>query len=147
MKSELKKGTGYSIGTVLQEEIFRNLERGEQTILFINRRGNAKMAMCTDCGYIPTCENCSVSLTYHSANGRLLCHHCGHSIPLVTKCPECGGSHIKLVGIGTQKIEEELAALFPNIRVLRMDTSIAGMSSDHTEAATITPEAKPSSMC
>ncbi|MBQ1251069.1 MAG: primosomal protein N' [Clostridia bacterium] len=133
MKSELKKGTGYSIGTVLQEEIFRNLERGEQTILFINRRGNAKMAMCTDCGYIPTCENCSVSLTYHSANGRLLCHHCGHSIPLVTKCPECGGSHIKLVGIGTQKIEEELAALFPNIRVLRMDTDTTSGRRSHEE--------------
>ena len=133
MKSELKKGAGYSIGTVLQEEIFRNLERGEQTILFINRRGNAKMAMCADCGYIPSCENCSVSLTYHSANGRLLCHHCGHSIPLITKCPECGGSHIKLVGIGTQKIEEELAALFPKIRVLRMDTDTTSGRRSHEE--------------
>jgi len=133
MKEELKKGSSYSIGTCLQEELLRNLERGEQSILFINRRGNAKMAMCADCGYVPECENCSVSLTYHSANGRLMCHHCGHSIPLMQKCPECGGSHIKLVGSGTQKIEEELAALFPAARVLRMDTDTTTGRRSHEE--------------
>ena len=133
MKEELRKGTGYAIGSVLQNELLLNLERGEQSILFINRRGNAKMAMCADCGYIPECDNCSVSLTYHSANGRLMCHHCGHSIPLLTRCPECGGSHIKLVGIGTQKIEEELASLYPGVRVLRMDADTTTGRRSHEE--------------
>lgn len=133
MKEELKKGSGYSIGSVLQEELMRNLANGEQSILFINRRGNAKMAMCADCGYVPECDNCSVSLTYHSANGRLMCHHCGHSVPLIQKCPECGGIHIKLVGIGTQKIEEELASIFPAARVLRMDTDTTSGRRSHEE--------------
>ncbi len=133
MKEELKRGNPYSIGSVLQEELLKNLDRGEQSILFINRRGNAKMAMCADCGYVPECDNCSVSLTYHSANGRLMCHHCGHSLPLIQKCPECGGSHIKLIGIGTQKIEEELAALYPAARVLRMDTDTTTGRRSHEE--------------
>lgn len=133
MRETLKNGDGGSIGPVLREEMAKNLRRGEQTILFINRRGNARMAVCADCGYVPQCENCSVALTYHSANGRLMCHHCGYSIPLMTECPECGGSHIKLVGCGTQKIEEELADLFPEAKVLRMDADTTTGRRSHEE--------------
>ena len=133
MKQTLKDGDGASLGPALREEMRKNLDRGEQTILFINRRGNARMAMCADCGYVPECENCTVSLTYHSANGRLMCHHCGYSIPLISVCPQCGGSHIKLVGAGTQKIEEEIAELLPEARVLRMDADTTTGRRSHEE--------------
>ena len=79
------------------------------------------MAVCVDCGHIPTCENCSVALTYHSRNGRLMCHHCGYSQPMIQVCPVCGGSHLRLIGSGTQSIEEELQQLLPEARILRMD--------------------------
>lgn len=79
------------------------------------------MAACVDCGYIPMCENCSAALTYHGRNGRLMCHHCGASIPMFRRCPMCGGEHIRLIGSGTQSIEDELVQLFPTARVLRMD--------------------------
>lgn len=133
MKETLKEGEVGAFSSLLREEMAETLERGEQIILFLNRRGNAKMALCADCGYIPQCENCSVSLTYHSANGRLMCHHCGFSQPLITKCPQCGGSHIRLVGSGTQRIEEELAELFPQARVLRMDADTTTGRRSHEE--------------
>ena len=133
MKESLKSGDDLSIGKILRDELTMNLALGEQSILFINRRGNSKMAMCVDCGYVPECENCSVSLTYHSANGRLMCHHCGYSIPLIDKCPECGGGHIKLVGLGTQKIENEIAELYPQARVMRMDADTTEGRRSHEE--------------
>ncbi|MBQ1271485.1 MAG: primosomal protein N' [Clostridia bacterium] len=133
MKESLKSGEDLSIGKTLRDELTMNLALGEQSILFINRRGNSKMAMCVDCGYVPECENCSVSLTYHSANGRLMCHHCGYSVPLMDKCPECGGGHIKLVGIGTQKIENEIAELYPQARVMRMDADTTEGRKSHEE--------------
>ncbi len=133
MKESLKDGDMAVLSPLLRDEMRLALDRGEQTILFLNRRGNAKMAFCADCGYIPQCENCSVSLTYHSANGRLMCHHCGYSQPLITKCPQCGGNHIRLVGSGTQRIEEELAELFPDARVLRMDADTTTGRKAHEE--------------
>ncbi len=121
MRGQLREGDPSRISRQLLDELKRNLDRGEQSILFINRRGSARMAVCVDCGHIPTCENCSVALTYHSRNGRLMCHHCGYSQPMIQVCPVCGGSHLRLIGSGTQSIEEELQQLLPEARILRMD--------------------------
>ena len=121
MRGQLREGDPSRISRQLLEELQLNLSRGEQSILFINRRGSARMATCIDCGHIPTCENCSVALTYHSRNGRLMCHHCGFSQPMPETCPECGGVHLKLIGSGTQSIEDELQELLPEAQILRMD--------------------------
>ena len=121
MRGQLREGDPSRISRQLLEELQLNLSKGEQSILFINRRGSARMATCIDCGHIPTCENCSVALTYHSRNGRLMCHHCGFSQPMPETCPECGGAHLKLIGSGTQSIEDELQDLLPEARILRMD--------------------------
>ena len=121
MRGQLREGDPSRISRQLLEELQLNLDRGEQSILFINRRGSARMAACVDCGHIPLCENCSVALTYHSRNGRLMCHHCGYSRPMPETCPECGGSHLKLIGSGTQSIEDELQQLLPDAVILRMD--------------------------
>jgi len=121
MRGQLREGDPSRISRQLLEELQLNLDRGEQSILFINRRGSARMAACVDCGHIPLCENCSVALTYHSRNGRLMCHHCGYSRPMPETCPACGGSHLKLIGSGTQSIEDELQQLLPDAVILRMD--------------------------
>ena len=121
MRGQLREGDPSRISRQLLEELQLNLSRGEQSILFINRRSSARMATCIDCGHIPTCENCSVALTYHSRNGRLMCHHCGFSQPMPETCPECGGAHLKLIGSGTQSIEDELQELLPEAQILRMD--------------------------
>ena len=121
MRGQLREGDPSRISRQLLEELQLNRSRGEQSILFINRRGSARMATCIDCGHIPTCENCSVALTYHSRNGRLMCHHCGFSQPMPESCPECGGAHLKLIGSGTQSIEDELQELLPEAQILRMD--------------------------
>jgi len=120
MRDEVRAGNAGSISEPLRREIAENLRRGEQSILFLNRRGNSRMILCGECGAVPECPRCSVPLTYHSANGRLMCHYCGHSERASDTCDECGGI-IKHVGTGTQKVEEELSELFPGVQVLRMD--------------------------
>lgn len=130
MREELRRGNGGSISSVLYDELAGNLERGEQSILFLNRRGSARMLLCGECGEVPQCPRCSVPMTYHSANGRLMCHYCGHSEPAYERCPSCGGM-IKHVGSGTQKVEDELKALFPYTQVLRMDTDTVGAAHSH----------------
>ncbi|MGE4485056.1 MAG: primosomal protein N' [Oscillospiraceae bacterium] len=130
MRPYLCEGKSGSIGTLLRGEIEKNLKNGEQTILFINRRGASNLVVCGECGYTFTCPNCSVSMTYHSANRRLMCHYCGHSVPVRDECPECGG-RLKFVGAGTQKVEEELMALFPGVGIIRMDTDTVSPSRSH----------------
>lgn len=132
MKEELRQGNFSSISRVLREELEKNLERGEQSILFLNRRGASRMVSCGECGEVPECPRCSVKLTYHSANGRLMCHHCGHSQMLPRACPRCGGM-LNFIGIGTQKVQEELEELFPHIEVMRMDTDTVSASHPHEE--------------
>lgn len=105
----------------LVEEININLERGEQSILLLNRRGYYTFISCCDCKEPVICPNCSVPLTYHKVNDKLICHYCGHMQDMITVCPKCGKNHLKLTGIGTQKVEDEIAALFPDARILRMD--------------------------
>lgn len=130
MKRELRRGNGSSISERLRSEISENLERGEQSILFLNRRGANKLITCVDCGFTYSCPNCSVSLTYHSFSRRLMCHHCGYTQRLDEHCPECGGT-LKYVGTGTQKLEEELHELFPGVGVLRMDTDTVAPAGGH----------------
>lgn len=130
MKRELRRGNGSSISERLRSEISENLERGEQSILFLNRRGANKLITCVDCGFTYSCPNCSVSLTYHSFTRRLMCHHCGYTQRLDEHCPECGGT-LKYVGTGTQKLEEELHELFPDTPVLRMDTDTVAPAGGH----------------
>ena len=124
LRQEIRAGNSGLIGAELQQELAWNLERGEQSILFLNRRGNSRMLLCGECGYVPNCPRCSVSLTYHSANRRLMCHYCNHSENVSETCPECGGI-MKQIGAGTQKVEEELHELFPEATVLRMDADTA----------------------
>ena len=124
LRQEIRAGNPGLIGADLRRELEENLSRGEQSILFLNRRGNSRMLLCGECGHVPECPRCSVPLTYHSANGRLMCHYCGHSQRTPEACPECGGI-MKHVGTGTQKVEEELRELFPEAGILRMDADTA----------------------
>ena len=120
LRQEILNGNPGLISTPLRQELEKNLAAGEQSILFLNRRGSSRMLLCGECGYVPQCPRCSTAMTYHSANGRLMCHYCGHSEPAADTCPECGG-WMKHVGEGTQKVEEELRELFPEAGILRMD--------------------------
>ncbi|MBQ7549272.1 MAG: primosomal protein N' [Clostridia bacterium] len=115
----------------LYELLEENLEKGRQSILLINRRGYNTFAQCRSCGHVITCPSCSISMTYHHANGRLMCHYCGYSEPFTSKCPECGSSDVRYSGFGTQKIEDELAELLPGARVLRMDADSTMTRASH----------------
>lgn len=121
MKRELRRGNGGDISSFLRDELQRNIDCGEQSILFLNRRGANKLVSCGECGYTYRCPKCSVSLTYHSARRRLMCHYCGYSRRVDSLCPDCGGE-LKFIGSGTQHVEEELHTLFPDTQILRMDT-------------------------
>ncbi len=121
MRTEAEGGNRSSISRELADSIENELNSGNQIILLLNRRGHNTYVSCPSCGYVSTCPNCSVSLTYHSANGRLMCHYCGHSQPIDKKCPECDQETMRFSGVGTQKVEEELKLLFPDARVLRLD--------------------------
>lgn len=130
MKRELRQGNTGCISSLLREEIQTNLERGEQSILFLNRRGAHKLVSCGECGYTYKCPRCSVSLTYHSATGRLMCHYCGHSQRLDAVCPDCGGQ-FSFIGAGTQLVEEELHGLFEGMPVMRLDTDTVTPAGSH----------------
>lgn len=122
MNVELGNGVLGSIGNVLAEEIAENLEKCEQTILLHNRRGYNTFVVCNKCNSVFTCPNCSISMTYHSANGRLMCHYCGYSRENILKCKECGEEkNFRFSGSGTQKVYEELKEMFPQARIARMD--------------------------
>jgi primosomal protein N' (replication factor Y) len=106
---------------LLRQKIDEKLSRGEQIILFQNRRGFATLLKCTSCGYVARCENCDISLTYHLRGQMLKCHYCGYQRKAPNACPECQGLDILMRGIGTQRIEEELHTLFPGVSAMRMD--------------------------
>ena len=130
LRDEVRSGNNGSISVTLRHELEENIRNGEQSILFLNRRGNSRMQLCGECGAVPECPRCSVPLTYHSANGRLMCHYCGHSERVWDTCDECGGM-MKYLGIGTQKVEDELQELFPGVEVLRMDADT--VSGNHVQ--------------
>lgn len=122
MRKELKSGNKYTISSYLLQELEKNLKDGYQSILLINRRGYNTFASCSECGEVRTCPSCNVSLSYHADNGRLMCHYCGYSEIMNSKCPSCGKETVRFFGKGTQKIEDELKELLPTARVVRMDT-------------------------
>ena len=130
MKRELRAGNGSNISSFLRSELQSNLDRGEQSILFLNRRGTAKLVSCMDCGYHFQCPNCSVHLTYHSYNRRMMCHVCGYSAPLAARCPDCGGE-LKFSGDGTEKVQEQLSELFPDAPTLRVDIDTVTAAGGH----------------
>jgi primosomal protein N' (replication factor Y) (superfamily II helicase) len=132
MKKEIKNGNGGTVSSILLNALRENIARGEQSILFLNRRGASTLIACGECGYTFTCPRCSVSLTYHSVNRRLMCHYCGYSEVTRDDCPECGGK-LKYIGAGTQKVEEELGELLPGTEIIRMDTDTVSMSNTHEE--------------
>lgn len=131
MRAELAAGNPASISAPLAEHIRQTLAAKRQTILLLNRRGYRTVGMCTECGKAVKCGSCSVPMVYHKAEQKLLCHYCGHTIsPVPTRCPECGGK-LRYTGFGTQRVEEELAELFPDARVLRMDQDSTGQKNAH----------------
>ena len=130
MKEELKMGNDLSLSDELRTAIADNIASNKQTILLLNRRGNSRCLVCVDCREIPNCPRCDQKLTYHSANGRLMCHYCGHSIRVPERCPTCGGP-MKPLGTGTQKVQQELSSLFPDIEIDRMDTDTVSAVNTH----------------
>ena len=130
MRQELKMGNDLSISIPLRQQIMDTWQAGKQTILLLNRRGNSRARVCVDCRQTPECPRCSVRLTYHSANNRLMCHYCGHSQPAPKRCPSCGGP-LKTIGTGTQKVQEELAFLIPEMETIRMDADTVSAVNTH----------------
>lgn len=122
MKDERRRGNKYNLSSQILERIEKNIADNKQTILLINRRGYNTFVACDSCGSVVTCPSCSISLTYHSANNRLMCHYCGYSVEMSKICPECGKSDVRYAGYGTQRIEEEIRTLLPESRILRLDT-------------------------
>lgn len=130
LREEVKRGNDLSVSGPLLEAMEENLREGKQTILFLNRRGNSRALQCVACGEAPECPRCSARLTYHSANERLMCHYCGFSQPVPTRCPKCGGA-VKRVGIGTQKAQQELESLLPGVEIDRMDADTVSAVNTH----------------
>ncbi len=121
LREQRDAGETGAIIAPLREAIGQTLEAGQQAVLLHNRRGYHTFITCRDCGHVLTCPNCSISMTYHSANGRMMCHYCGRSEPVARRCPVCGGEHIRFSGMGTQRVEDELRSWFPKARLLRLD--------------------------
>lgn len=133
MREELRAGNRSMFSVALMEALRLRLERSEQTVLFLNRRGYSTFVMCRDCGYVPQCEHCDISLTYHRSNHSLKCHYCGHEEAMPVKCPECQSDHIRFFGSGTQKVEEELTRVLPEARVIRMDVDTTRTKGSHQQ--------------
>ena len=135
MKEELRRGNGTAISEPLYLALEENRRLGQQSILFLNRRGTSSMLSCVECGEVPTCPGCDIHLTYHHANGRLMCHYCGHSAPAPRRCPQCGGAY-KQIGVGTQKIQQWLEERFGQGSVLRMDADTVSALNTHEKLLT-----------
>ncbi|MBQ7217969.1 MAG: primosomal protein N' [Ruminococcus sp.] len=131
MNEEVAVGNTGSYSSLLLQSIEDNLNNGKQSILLLNRRGYNSFVTCNSCKEPLTCPNCSISLTYHSANNRLMCHYCGYSVRYSSECPTCHSHSLRLSGTGTQKAEVELAEIFPQARILRMDTDSTMTRSSH----------------
>ena len=131
MRTAEKAQGSRAISQTLFESLKKNLEDGKQSILLINRRGFHTFAACNSCGSVICCPHCSISMTYHTANNRLMCHYCGHSVPFSSVCPECGENSVRYSGFGTQKIEDDLKRLLPNAKIMRMDTDSTSGRNSH----------------
>ena len=133
MRKELAEGHRSAFSRELQEAIRENLRKGEQTMLFLNRRGYATFVSCRACGEAVKCPECDITYTYHAKENALVCHYCGRRVDIPQTCPKCGSKYIRYFGTGTQKIEEEAKKLFPEARILRMDldTTMTKHSHEH----------------
>ncbi len=133
MREELRQGNRSMFSQSLIEAIRLRLEKKEQMVLFLNRRGYSSFVLCRDCGTVVQCPNCDISLTYHRTTEKLKCHYCGYEEHVPQICPQCQSDHIRYFGTGTQKVEEELYKLFPEARVLRMDVDTTKHKGAHEE--------------
>lgn len=136
MNEELTRGNVTGFSDYLLESLEQTIEEGKQAILLLNRRGFNTFAACKSCKEVVTCPNCSISMTYHSANNRLMCHYCGHSVYYSDKCPACGSKGLRLSGTGTQKAEQVLADILPNARILRLDADSVMAKNAHEKLLT-----------
>ena len=132
MREQLKDGNELSVSYPLMDAIRETADAGKQTILFLNRRGNSRALVCVQCRETPKCPRCNAKLVYHSANRRMMCHHCGLSEPVPDRCPVCGGP-LKTVGTGTQKVQQELQSVFPDLEIARMDTDTVSAVNTHEQ--------------
>lgn len=133
MREELHAENRSMFSRLLHEMIADRLKKQEQMVIFLNRRGFSTFVMCRSCGYTLNCIHCDISLTYHKSNHTARCHYCGYTIAQPAHCPECQSEHIRFFGTGTQKVEAELAKLFPGIRVIRMDVDTTSRKGSHEE--------------
>ncbi len=133
MRQELSAGNKSIFSRLLIEEINANLTRGEQTILFLNKRGFHSSVVCRTCGEPVRCRHCEVPLTYHKYSESLQCHFCGYFMPNVTLCPKCGSKYIRYMGTGTERVEQDLTALFPSARYIRMDSDTTSRKNSHRD--------------
>lgn len=133
MRQEFLSGNNSIFSSLLAEKLKKTYLKHEQSILFLNRRGYSSHAECKACGFVFTCPNCDVAMTYHKYDGTLRCHYCGAVYRMSDKCPACGSEFIKYSGIGTQQVEEQLTKLIPGIRCLRMDTDTTGGKTSHRD--------------
>ena len=131
MREELKSGNRSMFSRKLYQAIEDRLEKKEQIVLLLNRRGYSTFVMCRTCGYVAQCPHCDISLTYHQVTRSMRCHYCGLSAPEPKTCPSCGSEHIRYFGTGTQRVEEELGKLFPGVRVIRMDVDTTSEKGAH----------------
>ena len=131
MNIETQNGNATGFSNVLLEGIENNLENGKQSIILLNRRGYNTFVTCRMCGDAVVCPNCSISMTYHSRNNRLMCHYCGHSIPYTDECPTCHSKSLRFGGTGTQKAEDTISEIFPDARILRMDADATSTKSSY----------------
>ena len=133
LRYELSQGNRSMLSLELQKSIKANLQKKEQTILFLNRRGYSTFIMCRECGYVAKCKNCNISLTYHKYENKLKCHYCGYEIPVMKECPNCNSKKIKYFGTGTQKLEDEIHKLFPEASTIRMDIDTVNKKNSYEE--------------
>ncbi|CCE58906.1 TPA: primosomal protein N' [Staphylococcus argenteus] len=136
MRTELSEGNRSMFSKDLREAIQLRLDRQEQVVLFLNRRGYASFMLCRDCGYVPQCPNCDISLTYHKTTDLLKCHYCGYQETPPNQCPNCESEHIRQVGTGTQKVEELLQQEFEGARIIRMDVDTTSKKGAHEKLLT-----------
>jgi primosomal protein N' (replication factor Y) (superfamily II helicase) len=131
MREELRDGNRSMFSRSLLEKLKERIEKKEQTVLFLNKRGHSSFVMCRDCGYVMNCPNCDISLTYHRVSEQMKCHYCGYESYVPKNCPECSSEHIRYFGTGTQKVEDELGKILPEAKVIRMDVDTTSRKGSH----------------
>ncbi|QDI90566.1 primosomal protein N' [Salicibibacter halophilus] len=131
MRAEMREGNRSVFSTTLLDKLRDRTEKGEQAVLFLNRRGFSTFVMCRNCGYVGMCPHCEISLTFHRRDSQLKCHYCGHEERVYERCPSCESTHIRFFGTGTQRVEEELQQLLPEARIIRMDNDTTKRKGAH----------------